>query len=556
MEHALAPAREPGEARHVGYSMKKNMQHPGPGKSPPDPSDYSSPTAANVEGETTSATDSSASQERVRDTTSAQQIAKKIGGRLAPVLREILERDQLVRCRRKHNYLVTERAGNPTTLRLGTRPSDAHIAKIAMALGCLLLKREIVELSELLQSIATQTAEEVDVWCRVAANSDGSEVIIDLGDEAETRVRIVPGIVAILAAGCEVLFWRPATSRPMVRPARRGDIDRLKHYLVNLDPLQQFLLVAWITFTLAHAKNPTSKYPILLLQGGQGTGKSWLSRLVQMICDPGAVGLQVLPTDPRQLAIATQHAHLVLFDNLRRLTQEIADAICIASTGGVLLTRKLYTDGEAAITDLHGALVLNGIHEFVDQPDLAQRCMPLRLNPLSGQQRRTEVEMLASLQEDLPYILRGIFDEIASILIHLPTATVTNSQRMADFSRWLAAKEEVDSVPAGTYQSAYAMVVEEGQRDAIMNHPLAAALLAFAEDDVTDEWKGTPSTLLDQLCLRASLPTQRSMGWPRNAVSLSKKIIALQAALRSQGIVVELHRGKDRIISIRRIDHE
>ena len=536
--------------------MKEDTQHPTPATPSPDPNHNSSPTAGNVEGEAPRATGSSTCLERSGGTSGAKQIAKNLGGRLAPVLREILERDQLVRCRRKQNYLVTKRAGNPTTLRLGTRPSDAHIAKIAMAMGCLLPRREIVELTELLQSIATQAADEVDVWCRVAANSDGSEITIDLGDEAEIRVRIVPGHVEVLAEGCAVLFWRPATSRPMVRPASRGDLKRLKRYLVNLDSVQQFLLLSWISYTLSRAKTPTSKYVILVLQGGQGTGKSWLSRLVQMICDPSSVGLQILPTDPRQLAIATQHAHVALVDNLRRLSREMADVFCIASTGGVMLNRKLYSDGDAAVTDLHGALILNGIHEFIDQPDLAQRSLPLRLRPLSGEQRRTEAEMFVSLQEDLPYIVRGIFDEIASILIHLPTVAVANSQRMADFSRWLAAKEQAEGVPPETFQSAYAMVVEEGQRDAIMNHPLAAALLEFAENDVTDEWKGTPSALLDQLSFRVSIATQRSLGWPRNAISLSKKLVSLQAALRSQGIGVELHRGKDRIISIRRINHE
>jgi hypothetical protein len=534
--------------------MSKPPQCPEPAASPPDEETISTP-AVDSTGKTAIPAERSREPEPDNKSFRSNGIAREAGGRLAPILKRILERNRLVRCRRKHAYLVIARSGNPTTLRLGSASSDAHIAKVGMSMGFVVRRRDREELNALLLAIAIHSAKEVEVWCRVATISEGAEIVVDLGDEAETRVRITPGNVELITEGCDVLFWRPATSRPMVCPASQGDLRRLKRLLVNLHPLQLFLLVAWLGYTLAHGKTPTSRFLILLLLGGEGTGKSSAGRVIQTLCDPSTVGLQIFPTDPRQLAIATQHAHVVVFDNLRRLNQMMADALCIASTGGALLTRKLYTDGDAAVTDLHGAVVLNGIHEFVDQADLAQRCLPLRLLPLSGEQRRTEAEMADTLREDLPYILRGIFDEIAQILIHLPTVEVTSSQRMADFSRWLAAKEKVEGVPAGTFQSAYATVVEEGQRDAIMNHPLAAALLEFAENEIRDEWRGTPSDLLDQLCARASIPTQRSMGWPRNAISLSKKCVSLQAALRSQGVIVDLHRGKDRVISIRKADH-
>ncbi|MCH5375928.1 MAG: hypothetical protein JJ992_18310, partial [Planctomycetes bacterium] len=59
-------------------------------------------------------------------------------------------------------------------------------------------------------------------------------------------------------------------------------------------------------------------------------------------------------------------------DAQRYVTPTMSDAMCTASTGGAISTRQLYTNADQHISPLHGALVLNGIHAFIDQPDLTQ----------------------------------------------------------------------------------------------------------------------------------------------------------------------------------------
>ena len=68
------------------------------------------------------------------------------------------------------------------------------------------------------------------------------------------------------------------------------------------------------------------------------------------------------------------------------------------------------------------------------------------------------------------------------------------------------------------------------------------------------EWSGTPTQLLAELNLRVTKGTMRSRDWPQNPISLSKKLIPLQASLLTQGIRVELRRGKERSITITNIE--
>ena len=149
-----------------------------------------------------------------------------------------------------------------------------------------------------------------------------------------------------------------------------------------------------------------------------------------------------------------------------------------------------------------------------------------------------------------------LFELISQILLHLPNAKVIHSERMVDFSRWLAAMELVDGAPPGTYQAVYSDLVNQGQYDSLMNHVLAAAAMDFSKDMTDGEWSGTPAELLTKLDKYANKRTINSNEWPRNAIALSKRLKPLQAGLLSQGVAVTFSRGKFRTISVIKQENE
>ena len=444
---------------------------------------------------------------------------------------------------------VMRDAKNPYAVAVTSKRVKNCIQKYAIESGVSLRKSEFNEVIEYLQAQAEMMGVRKSIWLRVAPIPGGIE--IDLGDDEHARVRITAGKVEIIESGSDTMFYRTPSCLPMVRPAAVGNLKMQKKYL-NLDYPAFVMLMGWESFTLAHPKQASSKYVILTLRGVEGGGKSAVAKAAAQLIDPRLIDLQIMPSNGKDLAIATQNAHVLCFDNIRSISPAIADLLCVTATGGAIASRQLYTDSEQQVLSLHGALILNGIHAFVSQPDLAQRCLPLYLEPIKADQRKSEVEMQLALQADLPAIQRGLFDLIAQVFLHLPNAKVIRPTRMIEFSKWLAAIEMVYGVPAGMYQDVYCSALNQGQLDALMDNSLAAVVLEFAEIQQDGAWSGTPSELLSLLNFQASQGTQRSRDWPQNAIALSKRLLPLQAGLLTQGVAVELSRGKHRTICIQK----
>lgn len=436
---------------------------------------------------------------------------------------------------------------NPYVLHVGSKALNSVIRSEAEDAGQKLTKNSLSEINDSLAAFAEKRGVVKPTWCRVAPVTGGIE--IDLGDEAHTRVRVLKGEVAEIFTGSDELFVRPAHSRLMAAPGAVGDVELLRKY-VNLDDTSYILFRAWLSYTLAHPKVSSSKYVILSVFGGQGSGKSFFSKVIKDIVDPSCIGVQAIPVSTKDLAIATQNSHVLCFDNLRAISHAMSDALCIASTGGSIACRQLYSDGGQHVIPLHGALVLNGIHHFVSQPDLAQRCLPLHLVPFAGACRKSEVELQQGLDADMPEIQRGLLECIASIFSNLARAQVIHPERMLDFCTWLAAMELVDEVPPGLYQKAYSDRLNQGQLDTLLDSSLGAAIVDFCTSLGGDKWEGTPTQLLGTLDDRASMNVYRGSNRFDCPIKLSKRLQSMQASLKTQGIDVSWCRGKERKITI------
>jgi hypothetical protein len=457
------------------------------------------------------------------------------------------EKLELIKAQNGNAYSIRRNKGNPYVLAVGSRALNNAIRQAGRADGLTLRQSAVTDVNHYLQAEVDMAGFVADIWYRVAPVDGGIE--IDLGDENHSRVRITAGNVEVVTEGSATLFWRTASCRELAQPAEIGNLKLLKKY-VNLDHVSYQLLIAWITWTIAHPKVSTSKFLILLVQGGEGTGKSLLSKLLLRLIDPSVVGVQPLHNNVKDFAIAAQNAHVLGYDNLRVLSHDMADLLCTAATGGTISSRQLYTDSDQNVLPLLVAVILNGIHAFADQPDLMQRCLPLRLEPIREDKRISETDLAAELEADLPAIQRGLFDLIAQIFAQLPNARVTSPTRMLDFSKWLAAMELADQIPTGIYQDIYCDALIQGQRDALLEGVLAAAVLELAESQQGIAWSGTPAELHNLLCSRATPGTKRSREWPQNPIALSKRLLPLQAGLLTQGIEVELGRGKERTVTI------
>ena len=135
--------------------------------------------------------------------------------------------------------------------------------------------------------------------CLRVAGHEGS-VYVDLSDRAWRAVRIT-------SAGWQVIdqapvkFVRSPAMHPLPEPDGGASIDTLRQF-VNVTSDDEYRLVVGF---LVGALRPDGPYPILLINGEQGSAKSTLARVLGSLIDPRSALLRALPRDERDLAIAT-----------------------------------------------------------------------------------------------------------------------------------------------------------------------------------------------------------------------------------------------------------
>ncbi|KEA63903.1 putative ATP-binding protein [Marinobacterium lacunae] len=405
----------------------------------------------------------------------------------------------------------------------------------------------IREWTDEILAIASESADHCAVYSRVAPCDGGIEIY--LGDVAHSRVRVTSSRVDVLEDQSDILFSPSPNELALPLPAETGSLHALRQ-LMNVNDMDFWLIIAWVTYTLAHAKVEGSKYVFLVLSGDQGTGKSFISRILQKLIDPSRLGIQVLPSRAQDLALVMQSSHVVAFDNMRGFKANTSDLLCIASTGGVINDRKLYTDQDIASKALHGAIIFNGVHKFVSQSDLAQRCLTIALTPIMRGNIRSESELLAIFDKHHPEIFRYLLGIISKIFVYLPDVKPIKPERMIDFCSWLAAFEIAEALTDGTLQAAYSENLSSAQLETLMDNSLASTIVTFCENQGGCMWTGTPTQFYQELCGIVSQRTQFSRDWPHNPIALGKRLIGLKASLSSQGINIEMSRGRQRNITI------
>jgi hypothetical protein len=367
----------------------------------------------------------------------------------------------------------------------------------------------------------------------------GDSIIIDLGTASGECIQVGSGRVALIERS-PIVFRRTELTMPMPTPVAGGDVERLGD-LINVAAEDLPLLIGWCLSTLFDIPRP-----ILFLTGEQGTGKSSAAKTIAQLLDPSPAPLRAAPRDVDSWVVAAAGSQLVALDNLSTVSEWLSDALCRAATGEGLVRRALYTDDGLSVLTFRRSVVLTSIDAGALRGDLGERLVPVELERITPDRRRTDSELDAAFREAAPVILGALLQLAAEVLSVLPTIVVADLPRMADFGRLLAA---LDKVKGWHSLDTYRAAVEQVAADVIAGDPVAAAVIGFMS--TRTEWTGTATELLDRLA------TFRPEGsaWPKNARGLSGTLTRLAPALRGQRIdVTKTKTGDARAITIRARD--
>lgn len=370
-------------------------------------------------------------------------------------------------------------------------------------------------------------------WLRVGQR-DGS-LYLDLGCDRWRAVEVSSRGVQILDSH-DLPFVRPEGMQPLPEPefgSERG-IDELRPF-VNVSTETDFhLIVAWVLGAMRDAE----EYPLLILNGEQGTGKSTLSRLLRSIVDPHAVDILSPPKEDRDLFVLAQHTHLVALDNLSKVENWMSDSLCILATGGALASRSMYTNDGLSILEAKRPVILNGIPTLADRPDLAQRSITVRLRPVPEEERTTSADIRRAWTDAAPRILGTFLEALSTGLREVEGIKLDKLPRMAGFARFMVAAAPGLGLNGTSLYEAYSANQTELANTAFENNPVAAAVVAFMEGVPGDEWRGTPTELLECLSDPAVTTerTRNSFGWPKTPQAVGTAMSRIAPALRARGI--------------------
>ncbi len=446
------------------------------------------------------------------------------------VLLELASGCELYHDEKMTGYATFSTGGHHETHKLRSKGFKQHLSRrFFEKMGKPPSSQALQDAVEMLDGRAAFEGEERTVAVRLATHDDAA-VYLDLCNDAWEVVEITAeGWRIIGHADAPIHFRRAQGMRPLPIPSRGGSLEGLKR-LLNIPDEEEAgwtLIKAWLVAAL-RGRGP---YPLLVLQGEQGTAKSTAEKILRMLIDPSTTPLRTTPRDERDLMIAANNSLVIAYDNISHLPDWLSDSLCRLATGGGLSTRALFTDDEEILFDAIRPCLLNGIANVANRPDLVDRSLIIELPVIEEEDRRLESELRAAFEAEHPSILGALLDAVSAALRNLPTTRLSGFPRMADFAHWATAAETALGLEEGGFMDAYTGNRSDAVLQSLASDPVAGAVWRFMRD--RDEWTGTAEPLLRHLSSEVDEEVKKSNAWPKAPHVLAGRLKRLAPALRS-----------------------
>lgn len=393
------------------------------------------------------------------------------------------------------------------------------------------------DLADAILNIAASSRDRRKTCHRVAALNGCIYLDLDRGDGK---------VVQITAEGWQIIDQPPVvfmTKKDMALlpiPQPGGSVDELRDF-VNVTEDDFALYLGWLLDALK-AQKP---YSVLVVNGEQGSGKSTFSVLSGDLLDPCIEAkTKNLPKDLRDLAVLASNRHLLAFDNISWLSEEMSDALCRLATGSGMVLRSLYSNAEEQVFGGANPVLLNGIPEIGDRSDFLGRTVKITLRAIPDENRVDEKTLLARFEVRRPFILGALYSLLANGLKNEGKVSADKKPRMADTFLWLkACQADTGRKLAESFEENLRANVKGLALETILGRSLVNFLKFRAGDYV---WRGQASQLHDSLrdwWDKACVGSVKEMAkYPGNPRVLSSRLTEMMASFRENGIVIERDR--------------
>jgi hypothetical protein len=229
----------------------------------------------------------------------------------------------------------------------------------------------------------------------------------------------------------------------------------------------------------------------------------------------------------------------------------MSDVLSRIATGGAHRERKYFTnDGREEIFVFQNPVVINGITELPERPDLLDRSIVVHMQPITENARRDERTFWMDFEAARPRLLGAVLDAVCAGMHRVGAVDVPALPRMADFCRWGCAVEGSLGYASGTFMRSYRQNLEDANAYAIESSPIAVTIRDFLLKQSRRTWRGPSLRLLQKLT--EFIESNESAGqalirkhprWPRSANALSGEISRIEPSLKKLNVAVD--RGRN-----------
>ena len=270
----------------------------------------------------------------------------------------------------------------------------------------------------------------VTIAQRVHGSITQGKILYHLSDSTSRVVRVTEKSWDFIKKSKVVKFLCSVLEKKQVKPVRTnaGSLLDLLRPFVNLSD-DEFLL---FVVMLVQAFSRSSSHFAAVISAARGTGKTTLTRLFRRVVDPTVSEASLIPRNEEDLKVSLSKSYVASFDNTAKLTEKESNLLCAAITGSQEVKRKLYTDADTVVLNLHNVVLINGIDVVPDRDDLVERSLlftPLEITP---EKRKTDNDFWGTFDAALPAIEGAIMGTLSEAIAILPTLQVSELHRMAD----------------------------------------------------------------------------------------------------------------------------
>ena len=304
---------------------------------------------------------------------------------------------------------------------------------------------------------------------------------------------------------------------------------------------------------------------ILVVKGNGGGAKTTAFRMIKNIADPCNVDDFSFSKQINDVIQTLEHQHVVFFDNLSFVSDEMSDLICRAVTGSGFSKRAHYTNDDDFLYKFKRCIGINGINLASTRADFLDRSLVIKFKRIEEGARRKEEDIKREFENLRPFVLGYIFDTLVKVLKYKEEnqgieILKNGFPRMADFAEW----GEIISRCSGNEDDFFINAYNDNrldQNDEVFEaSPVAESILLFMNDKHKGfVWEGAPTRLYKELTdiIDQTKPElKRSSLWPKASNRLTSKINEIIPNLKEKGIdIVTGERDKEgnRIIRLEKL---